>query len=152
MAVKRADGHLKESLFVEKHHKQSQPTPAELRILATLWELGPSSVREVKNQLKKTHPAGYTTVLKLLQIMAAKGLVRRDESQRAHLYEAAVPREDTQRQLVTDLRDRGFAGSTGRLVMGALEWGSVSPEELAEVKRILSQIEEEQGGRGDDGT
>ena len=130
---------------MRRNPKRPQPTTAELRILSALWELGPNSVRAVKNHLHKTHPTGYTTVLKLLQIMTAKGLVRRNESQRAHLYEAAIPREDTQRQLVADLCERCFAGSTGRLVMGALEWGSVSREELAEVKRMLDQLEEGHG-------
>src|SRR5437899_2837202 len=95
-----------------------RPTAAELEILHVLWQRGPSTVREVHEQLNGE--TGYTTVLKLMQIMADKGLVKRDEKQRAHIYEAVIPREQTQSQLVRDLVDKVFGGSATSLVMHAL--------------------------------
>ena len=118
-----------------------RPTAAELDILRVLWTRGPSTVRDVHEALRHTHPAGYTTVLKLLQIMAGKGLVRRDETQRAHVYEARRPEEQTQRQLARDLLDRAFDGSASRLVLHALSGRKASAEELAEIRRMLDDIE-----------
>ena len=119
------------------------PTPAELEILRVLWELGPATVRQVQQELDSRRPTGYTTVLKLLQIMTEKGLVRRDESERAHLYFPEVPREQTERQMVGDLVDRAFGGSASRLVMSALSSRRATPEELDRIRRLLDDIEGE---------
>jgi predicted transcriptional regulator len=121
-----------------------RPTDGELEILRILWERGESTVREVHEVLETRHPTGYTTVLKLLQIMTEKGLVRRDASERAHVYRSRVPREDTERQLVGDLLERAFAGSASSLVMRALSSKRTSPEELARIRKHLDEIE---GGR-----
>jgi predicted transcriptional regulator len=116
-----------------------RPTEGELAILRVLWKLGPSTVREVQESLGQD--AGYTTVLKLMQIMAAKGLLRRDEAERTHVYEAAAPESATQRQLVRHLLDRAFEGSAAKLVMQALSVKRASPEELAEIRRLLNDFE-----------
>lgn len=119
----------------------ARPTDAELEILGVLWGRGPSTVREVHSVLSKTKPIGYTTVLKLMQIMAEKGSVRRNEDQRAHVYEPRAPREQTQRRLVRDLADRAFAGSAIQLVMQALSAKKASPEELAQIRQLLDEFE-----------
>jgi BlaI family penicillinase repressor len=121
-----------------------RPTDGELEILRVLWERGASTVREVQDVLDARHPTGYTTVLKLLQIMTEKGLVARDERQRAHVYQARIPREDTERQLVGDLLERAFAGSASSLVMRALSSKKTSAEDLARIRKHLDEIE---GGR-----
>lgn len=118
-----------------------RPTDAELEILTVLWSRGPSTVRAVHETIVKHRAAQYTTVLKLMQIMAEKGLVRRNESQRAHVYEAAKPREWTQRQLAGDLLRRAFAGSAHNLLMGALSSRKVSKEELAGLRKLLDEHE-----------
>jgi len=118
------------------------PTDAELEILAVLWETGPATVRDVFTVLSKRKSAQYSTVLKFLQIMAEKGLVRRDESERAHVYQAARPREWTQRQLVGDLLERAFAGSAKALVMGALSARKASKKELEEIQTLLRQYDQ----------
>lgn len=116
-----------------------KPTDAELAILAVLWETGPATVRQVHDtQIGDT---GYTTVLKLLQIMTEKGLVERDESQRSHIYRARVPREQTQAQLVKDLLHKAFRGSAASLAMSALAQKPASPEELAEIRKLLKKLE-----------
>jgi predicted transcriptional regulator len=120
-----------------------RPTQTELELLAVLWEHGPSSVREVHEHLATSRATGYTTVLKLLQIMAGKGLVERDESERSHVYRAAVAREQTQRQLVTDLVERAFGGSASQLIMQALAARPASREEMVEIRRLLKRAEEE---------
>jgi predicted transcriptional regulator len=114
-----------------------RPTAAELEILGVLWEQGPSTVRQVHEVLDSRKPTGYTTVLKLLQIMSEKGLVAREESARAHIYRAAAAREETQGQLVGDLVDRAFGGSAAELVMRALSTRPASQEELDEIRRML---------------
>ncbi len=121
-----------------------KPTEAELAILKVLWERGSSTVREVLETLNAgpTKVVGYTTALKLLQIMADKDLVVRDESQRSHLYTAARPSEDTQQQLVVDLLERAFAGSAARLAMQALRAGEASEAELAEIRALLDRLED----------
>ena len=106
-----------------------------------LWERGPSTVREVHKHLSETKDTGYTTVLKLMQIMSEKGLVRRDERERAHRYEARLPQEQTQRQLVGDLLDRAFQGSAMKLVMHALAANRASAAELSEIRRVLDEFE-----------
>lgn len=118
-----------------------RPTDAELEILTVLWSQGPSTVREVHESIVERKPAQYTTVLKMLQIMAEKGLVRRDEKERAHRYEAARPREWTQRQLAGDLLRRAFDGSAKSLLMGALSARKSSKEDLAEMRRMLDEYE-----------
>ncbi|HEV2844834.1 MAG TPA: BlaI/MecI/CopY family transcriptional regulator [Thermoanaerobaculia bacterium] len=118
-----------------------RPTDAELAILRVLWRRGPSTVKEVHDELSRRAPAGYTTTLKQLQIMAEKGLVSRDESQRAHLYTTRLPEEQTQTQLVRDLLDRAFEGSASRLVQRALSSRPASAEELAEIRHLLDQLE-----------
>jgi predicted transcriptional regulator len=118
-----------------------RPTPAELAILRVLWGQGPSTVREVQTLLERERPTGYTTVLKLLQIMTEKGLVRRDEAARAHVYAASMPEEQTQRRLVRDLLDRAFGGSATKLVMHALSARKASPAELARIRELLDRLE-----------
>jgi predicted transcriptional regulator len=115
------------------------PTESELAILQVLWEGGPSSVREVQQALETS--VGYTGVLKLLQLMAAKGLVRRDESERAHLYEAAEPRARTEARLVRRLADRAFGGSTVSLVMRAHSEERASPKELRRIRELLDRAD-----------
>src|SRR3989442_6601423 len=119
-----------------------RPTDAELEILTVLWSLGPSSVRAVHEAINRRRPAQYSTVLKFLQIMAEKGLVRRDEKDRAHIYQAARPREWTQRQLAGDLLQCAFNGSAKSLMMGALSARKASKAELAELRRLLEKYEE----------
>ena len=118
-----------------------RPTDAELEILTVLWSRGPVTVREVHEAIALRKPTQYTTVLKMLQIMAAKGLVRRDEKQRSHIYEASQPREWTQRQLAGDLLQRAFQGSAKNLIVGALSAQKASREELAELRKILDEYE-----------
>jgi predicted transcriptional regulator len=120
-----------------------RPTDAELAILRVLWDRGASTVREVHDSLSHTHDTGYTTVLKLLQIMIDKGLVVRDESQRAHVYEARLSEQRTQRQLLGDLMDRAFNGSPAKLVMQALTGRKATAAELHEIRQLLNEIEVE---------
>jgi len=117
-----------------------RPTDAELAILSVLWERGPATVREVHNDLEDG--VGYTTILKLMQIMTEKGLVTRDESQRAHVYVAAKSSEETQGSLVGDLITRAFDGSEGKLVVRALSRRQATPAEIAEIRRLLDDLEE----------
>ena len=119
-----------------------KPTDAELGILNVLWSRGPSTVRQIAEDMGRE--AGYTTILKLLQIMTEKSLVVRDEGSRTHVYTAAYTQDQTQRQLVTDLLDRVFDGSAAKLVLQALATGKASPEELAEIRKL---IEKHRGGR-----
>jgi predicted transcriptional regulator len=118
-----------------------RPTDAELEILTVLWSRGASTVRDIHETVSSRRPAQYTTVLKMLQIMAEKGLVRRDEKLRAHLYQAARPREWTQKQLAGDLLQRGFDGSAVRLLQGALSARRTSKAELAELRKLLDEFE-----------
>lgn len=118
-----------------------RPTAAELEILGVLWQRGPSTVRDVHNVLGRTKQTGYTTILKLMQIMTEKGLVRRNEDQRAHVYEASAPQDQTQRQLVRDLVDRAFNGSATNMVMQALSARKASAEELAQIRKLLDEYE-----------
>ena len=118
-----------------------RPTDAELAILRVLWKLGASTVREVHEVLNKTRPTGYTTALKLMQIMHEKGLISRDESARAHVYRTSLPEGKTQQTLVRDLLDRAFGGSAQQLVMRALQAKKTSPEELAEIRQLIEELE-----------
>jgi len=120
----------------------SRPTDSELQILRVLWDRGPSTVRQVHEALGRE--TTYTTALKLLQIMAEKGLVVRDESQRSHVYRASLKQQQTQRQLVDDLLERAFGGAAEQLVMQALSARRVTPRELAEIRKLLDELE---GGR-----
>jgi predicted transcriptional regulator len=120
-----------------------RPTDAELEILAVLWSRGPSTVREVHEIITKRRSTQYTTVLKLLQIMAEKGLVSRDEKQRAHIYQAARPREWTQSQLAGDLIQRAFSGSAKSLILGVLSARKTSKRELADIRKLLDEYEKE---------
>ena len=120
-----------------------RPTDAELAILRVLWRRGPSTVKQVHEELSRRSPSVYTTTLKILQIMTEKGLVTRDESQRAHLYTTRLPEEETQSQIVGDLLDRVFEGSAGRLVMRALSDRPASAGELEEIRKLLDRLEGE---------
>lgn len=123
-------------------HKVPKPTEAELSILRVLWKRGPCTVRKVQEELNHTRQTGYTTVLKLLQIMTEKGLVLRDESSRSHLYQPRFSEEQTQKQLVRDLLNRAFGGSAQELVMQALSVKKVSRKELEEIQQLLSDLRE----------
>ena len=118
-----------------------KPTASELEILRVLWARGPSTVREVYEALREQKSLGYTTVLKLLQIMTGKGTVRRNEEQRAHVYEACQPAEETKRQLVGDVLHRVFEGSASELMIHALEGRRTSKKELDELRRLLDEYE-----------
>jgi predicted transcriptional regulator len=121
--------------------KLPRPTEAELAILRVLWERGPSTVRDVQEALHQQRGTGYTTTLKLMQIMFDKGLLRRDESHRTHVYEAAVSRAKTQRQFVGQLLDQVFDGSAQQLVLQALSASKSTREELSEIRKLLDELE-----------
>jgi predicted transcriptional regulator len=123
-----------------------KPTATELEVLRVLWTKGPSTVREVLDFLNEKREMGYTGVLKLLQIMMSKGTVRRDETQRAHVYEACRPAEQTKRQLAGDVLQRVFEGSASQLMMHALAGRRTSREEIEELRRIIDT----HGEKGDD--
>ena len=120
-----------------------RPTDAELEILRVLWERGPSTVRQVHESLAAARETGYTTTLKLMQIMADKGLVTRDESARTHIYTARASQESTQRQLVNDLVQRAFGGSAAELVLRALAAHKTSDTELQEIRKLIDEAREE---------
>jgi predicted transcriptional regulator len=120
-----------------------KPTDAELAILRVLWRQGPCTVREVWDQIAPAQKTGYTTVLKILQIMFEKGLVKRDDTARSHVYEAAISEQQTQRQVIRHLLERLFAGSAPRLVMQALAVKKASRAELAEIRKLLDEMEGE---------
>lgn len=117
------------------------PTDAELTILRVLWDRSPRSVREVHEVIAADKPVGYTTVLKTLQIMFDKGLVKRDERQKAHLYRSALPAPRMQKRLVDDLVERAFGGAADQLVMHALAGRKASPEEITQLRRIVEALE-----------
>ena len=122
--------------------KQTGPTEREMEILRCLWEHGPSTVRQVNEAMNERHKTGYTTTLKLMQIMMDKGLLIRDDSQFKHLFEAAVSEENTQNQVVGNLLDRVFGGSTEKLVMRALSAKKVSKKDLAKIRELIERMEE----------
>jgi predicted transcriptional regulator len=131
--------------MAKRSHKavsEPLPTEAELEILQVLWAAGPQTVREVHEALHDKQ-VGYTTVLKQMQVMADKGLLKRNERYRSHVYDAQHPRHRTQRRLITNLIERAFAGSAKNLVLGALSTRPVSKAELAEIRRMLEKFEEE---------
>ena len=119
----------------------TRPTDAELAILRVLWSRGPSTVRQVHEALSRDRETGYTTVLELMQIMTEKGLVERDESERTHVYQARFTQEATQQRLVSDLLDKAFGGSASQLVMRALAAKPASADELAQIRRLLDELE-----------
>ena len=123
--------------------KQLKPTEAELSILRILWEHGPCTVRTVQKELSEKRETGYTTALKLLQIMYEKGLVTRDEQAHAHIYKARVKEQQTQKLILGDLLERLFDGSTTKLAIQALSMKKATPEELTEIRRLLDKLEEE---------
>lgn len=118
-----------------------KPTASELEILHVLWSRGASTVREVHDALSEKKEMGYTTVLKLLQIMTTKGTVRRNETQRAHVYEACLPAEQTKRQIAGDMLQRVFEGSASQLMVHALAGSKASAEEIEELRRLLDEYE-----------
>ena len=123
--------------------EQARPTPSELAILRVLWSRGPSTVKEVQEGLRRAERRGYTTVLKLLQIMHEKRLVERRRDGKAHVYRARLREVQAQKRLTADLIDGVFRGSAARLVMQALSSKTPSPEDLEEVRRLLDELEEE---------
>lgn len=125
-------------------NKYIKPTESELEILGILWERGASTVREIHEILEQTKEAGYTTTLKLMQIMHEKGLLKRDASARTHVYEANVNREQTQQQLLNKMIDTVFNGSATQLVMQALGHHRSSPEELDLIRKYLNEMEKKQ--------
>jgi predicted transcriptional regulator len=122
--------------------RPSRPTDAELEILRVLWRRGPSTVRQVQEGLEQERPTGYTTALKLLQIMFGKGLVLRDESERSHVYRARATEAQTKRHLVRDLADRAFDGSAAALIKEALAVKPPSREEAADIRTMLGPADE----------
>jgi predicted transcriptional regulator len=123
-----------------------QPTESELEILQIIWQRGPSTVREVNDLLNERREVGYTTTLKLMQIMAEKGLVRRDTSERVHVYEAAISESDTQQRLLKRFVDTLFRGSASQMVMQALGQHGASAQELDEIKNLIEAMEKKKDG------
>ena len=117
------------------------PAESELAILRVLWDREPCSVREVHEVIAATKPVGYTTVLKTMQIMFEKGLVKRDERQKAHLYRSALPAPRVQKRLVDDLVERAFGGAADQLVMHALSGRRASPEQIEQLRSLLASLE-----------
>lgn len=122
------------------------PTNAELEILRLLWRDGPLTVRDVHETIKRRRDVRYTTVLKTLQVMTEKGLVTRDDSERSHVYAAAVPESTVKKRLVADLVDRAFDGSAASLAMQALSTRRASPEEIREIRKLLDSIKRNEEG------
>ena len=123
-----------------------RPTDAELAILRTLWKLGPSAVRDVHEALQRARPSGYTTTLKTMQIMTEKGLLRRDESRRSHVYAPNQSEEQTLHRIVKDLLERAFGGSAQKLVMQALSAKRASPAEIVRIRELLDEMENRNPG------
>ncbi len=128
--------------------ERPRPTRGELAVLRVLWSRGPSTVREVQETLSRARPTGYTTVLKTLQVMTGKGLVRRDPSERAHVYVAAHPERQMLRRLVSDLIDRAFGGSATRLVLHALDSRKLTEAERREIRTLLDEYEKKAASPG----
>ncbi len=126
-----------------KKKETPRPTEAELEILQVLWQSGPATVRLVNDRLNEKRPVGYTTTLKMMQIMHDKGLLRRDERQRSHLYSPVIKERETQQILLNRFLESAFGGSAARLVMQALGNHQASREEIARIRAFLDQLEEE---------
>src|ERR1017187_9944090 len=124
-----------------KKHNLPRPTDAEVAILRVLWQRGPSTVREVWEQISPAQQTGYTTVLKTMQIMIEKGLLKRDETDRSHVYKPSLSEERTQQQVIGHLLDRVFSGSAHKLVMQALASKKATHNELAEIRKLLDEME-----------
>jgi len=133
-------------IFIEGNnmarHKITGPTDKELEILNVLWQTGPATVRQINEEINKSQKTGYTTTLKLMQIMTDKGLLVRDDSGFQHIFKPASSEENTQKQLVGNMLERVFAGSAEKLVMRALSAKKISTEELAKIKKMLNEIKE----------
>ena len=127
-----------------KKQEVPKPTEGELELLTILWDRGQATVREIFEAVNTTRPVVYTGVLKLLQIMTDKGLVQRNESERAHVYRAAVAREETQRRFMREISDRFFSGSAAQLALRALEMETASEEDLDEIRKLLRRKKEQQ--------
>ena len=127
------------------HIAKAKPTNAELNILSVLWELGPSTVREVHAKFSEAREVGYTTVLKLMQIMVEKGLLQRVDQGRAHVYRPIENESAAKKDLVGDFMDRAFGGSASDLVMHALTAKPATGEEIAEIRRLLDELEKQNG-------
>jgi predicted transcriptional regulator len=119
----------------------ARPTGSELEILSVLWQRGPSTVRDVFEELRERRQTGYTTVLKTMQIMVDKGLLAREERAKAHVYRPAAPKEQTQRNLLKDLISRAFGGSAFNLLQAAVSGGVASRKDLAELRKLLAQAQ-----------
>ena len=131
-------------LFVKmSNNKLLKPTESELEILQILWEKGKATVREVHEELSAYKDSGYTTTLKLMQIMHDKGLVERDDSSKTHIYEAVITRETTQKQMVGKMVDALFGGSASQLVMQALGTSQPSQQELEEIQQLLNNLKKQ---------
>jgi predicted transcriptional regulator len=128
---------------MKKKHELPKPTEGELELLTILWDRGQATVRELFDAVNVTRPVVYTGVLKLLQIMTDKGLVERNESERAHVYRAAIAREETQRRFMREISDRFFAGSAAQLALRALEMETASEEDLNEIRKLLRRKREQ---------
>ena len=126
--------------------RSTRPTDAELSILKVLWRKGPSTVRAVQEALNVERRTGYTTALKLLQIMTEKGLVNRDETSRAHVYQPSASEDETQQQIVGDLLDRVFGGSAAKLVLHSLSSQQATAQDIHQIREILAKLEQEQAG------
>lgn len=142
----RNDSYVASELLIDSEitmapRKKSHPTDAELDVLRVLWERGPATVREVYEVLSDARDMGYTSILKIMQIMFDKGLVSRDESQRSHVYRARLKRDATQRKLVGVLADKMFDGAMDQLVLQALNTRKLKPDEIAEVRRLLDEMD-----------
>lgn len=123
--------------------KLPKPTDSEWTVLKVLWRMGPSTVRQVHEQLSLKKESAYTTTLKIMQIMAEKGLVKRNESKKTHLYSAAIAEKEAKEQLIVDLLERAFDGSTHNLVLQALSTRKASHAQLTEIRKLLDQMEKE---------
>ena len=127
--------------FVDKTDMQKKPTKSELEILNVLWELKQATVREVHEILNERKPTAYTTVLKMLQIMTEKNLVERDDSNKAHIFKAKQTKENTQKNLVSDLIEKAFRGSALKLVQHVLETKPTSAKELKKIRKLIEEAE-----------
>jgi predicted transcriptional regulator len=124
---------------MKRETELAKPTAGELELLSILWERGQATVREVYEDVNTKRPVVYTGVQKLMQIMLDKGLVLRDETERAHVYRAAAPKEQTERQFMRELSDRFFAGSAAQMALRALEMEPASDEDLSEIRKLLAR-------------
>ena len=127
--------------FVLKEFLMANPTDSELEILNVLWQCGPSTVRFVNEQLNKEKDTGYTTTLKIMQIMKEKGLVKRNEEERSHIYSPEVVKKDTQQKLINKLLSSAFEGSASKMIMETLGNHKTSKEELEKIKELINELE-----------